>query len=245
MSKSFEGMSVQSASKPSADEQVAFEKSRTLEDAELLRGGAEYSIDEKGHKRLAPTKDQVLFIHDAGPKIENFDLDGKKFEVERLELGGKTDEQYKADLKKEGFRVHEYAEVILAKVEMARRGQSVDAVILTVADLGFKEHASYEDICRRAEELGLEPAPAEVGPAMCLAKDSQRDVPDFYVAMKAITYNDPHDSLVEMPMIFFVKCEGLNKALDADREFSEKAWLRNTRFAFVLSKKTTPTESKI
>lgn len=41
-------------------EQIAeLEKSRTISDAELLKGGAEYVVDEKGEKRLEITKKQL------------------------------------------------------------------------------------------------------------------------------------------------------------------------------------------
>ena len=41
-------------------EQIAeLEKSRTISDAELLKGGAEYVVDEKEEKRLGITKKQL------------------------------------------------------------------------------------------------------------------------------------------------------------------------------------------
>jgi hypothetical protein len=40
------------------EEQAKLEKSRALSDAELLKGGAEYVVDENGEKRLEVTKDQ-------------------------------------------------------------------------------------------------------------------------------------------------------------------------------------------
>lgn len=45
--------------KPSPEEQAELEKSRTISDADLLKGGAEYKVDESGEKRLEVTKDQI------------------------------------------------------------------------------------------------------------------------------------------------------------------------------------------
>lgn len=44
---------------PSPEERVEIEKQRTLSDAELLKGGAEYKMDEDGHLRLEVTPEQI------------------------------------------------------------------------------------------------------------------------------------------------------------------------------------------
>lgn len=41
------------------EEQAKIEKERSLSDANLLKGGAEYKIDEKGEKILIPTDEQI------------------------------------------------------------------------------------------------------------------------------------------------------------------------------------------
>lgn len=41
------------------EEIAEFEKSRTISDAELLKGGAEYAVNEDGEKRLVSTKKQT------------------------------------------------------------------------------------------------------------------------------------------------------------------------------------------
>ena len=47
---------------PSPEEMAKIEKERALSDAELLKGGAEYKIDEKENKRLDPTAEQIVKI---------------------------------------------------------------------------------------------------------------------------------------------------------------------------------------
>ena len=46
------------AKQPSAEEMAKIEKARTISDAELLKGGAEYKINESGEKRLEATVGQ-------------------------------------------------------------------------------------------------------------------------------------------------------------------------------------------
>lgn len=51
----------------------------------------------------------------------------------------------------------------------------VEPVIVSVGDLGFKGAASLPDIYKRAQEVGFDLCPAEVGPQMCL---QYKDVPE-------------------------------------------------------------------
>ena len=44
---------------PSPEEQAEIEKSRAISDAELLKGGAHYKVDEQGGKTFVPTVEQL------------------------------------------------------------------------------------------------------------------------------------------------------------------------------------------
>lgn len=67
-------------------EQIAeLEKTRTISDAELLKGGAKYEIDENSNKKLIPTDQQ---IESAGIEM-NIDLDKNRTLVDKIKLAVK------------------------------------------------------------------------------------------------------------------------------------------------------------
>ncbi len=55
-------MSRETGPKYTPQKQAEIEKSRTLSDAELLKEGAEYNVNERGEKRLELTKEQIQKI---------------------------------------------------------------------------------------------------------------------------------------------------------------------------------------
>jgi hypothetical protein len=65
-------------------------------------------------------------------------------------------------------------------------------VVLSVAELGFREGAKYSEIRARALELGLglELCPAEVGPALRLAYKDQPRGEWLIIAMNTISVSD-------------------------------------------------------
>ncbi|KKW22691.1 MAG: hypothetical protein UY65_C0018G0011 [Parcubacteria group bacterium GW2011_GWA2_51_12] len=73
-------MSNQENYRPTPEEQAKLEKERTLSDADLLKKGAEYKIDEFGEKRLEVTKKQLEDLKAAGKSgpVENPDFDLKR-----------------------------------------------------------------------------------------------------------------------------------------------------------------------
>lgn len=77
-----------------------------------------------------------------------------------------------------------YAGQILQKTPISQSKVTVDLVVLTPADLGFKQKARYDAICRKALELGLLLCPAEVGPALRLC--GPRTGEGYGIAMEPI-----------------------------------------------------------
>ena len=62
----------------------------------------------------------------------------------------------------------------------------VNLVAVSVADLGYREGARYSQICAKAQEMGLDLCPAEVGPALLLASKDQQHGERLIIAMKPI-----------------------------------------------------------
>lgn len=73
---------------------------------------------------------------------------------------------------------------LLARTDFSRESQKYDLVCFTVRGLGFPNGATIEKIFQRAQELGLELCPAEVGPHLRL---QYRDEEYMFIAMKPVS----------------------------------------------------------
>jgi hypothetical protein len=99
----------------------------------------------------------------------------------------KSPKDYRKALESAGFRIGDYANQILKKISVAKAKTEVDLVLVTVAELGFKDGARRAAIYARAIELGLELCPSEVGPVLRLAT---KDSPWILVGMEPIIDSD-------------------------------------------------------
>lgn len=74
------------------------------------------------------------------------------------------------DLKSSNYLVSDSAKDLLGKQaytdSLVSKEMDVDLVVVTTVELGFKNGATRKDIYDRANELGLDLCPAEVGPAL-------------------------------------------------------------------------------
>jgi hypothetical protein len=66
----------------------------------------------------------------------------------------------------------------------------VELVVVSVAELGFKDGATRADIYKRANELGLDLCPNEVGPQLCLQYRDQPKGEWLLIAMEPIIDSD-------------------------------------------------------
>jgi hypothetical protein len=120
----------------------------------------------------------------------------KKICMENLEIGGKTAEQLFTELKYANINISEYAEYMLKSQDFVpgKKAEAFMLIRLTVADLGFSRNATTDQIYERAQALGLELCPSDVGPEYRLKYQNQPTNEWLYIGMKQITDwgTDPH-----------------------------------------------------
>lgn len=110
----------------------------------------------------------------------------------QLEIGGKTAQKLERELEQKNFKIYDYARDMLQSRDFTtlKNPEQIDLVRLKVQDLGFTSGTTTDQIYTRAQELGLELCPAEVGPHQRL-KDIDQPMGDYYqIAMKQITDRD-------------------------------------------------------
>ncbi len=129
------------------------------------------------------------------PEKNNF---FKVWKTINLSMGPKNAYDFRRAIKAKGMKISDYADNLLEnlqfdeflkKVKLTPAGVSVkeanvDLVVVSVADLGFKDGARCRQIYDRAEELGLKLCPPEVGPQLCLQYSFQPKHECLIVGMK-------------------------------------------------------------
>lgn len=87
-------------------------------------------------------------------------------------------------LKRKNIHFSDCGKDILQKTEFSKEAQKYELVRFTVGQLGFPNGATTDEIYDKAEKLGLELCPAEVGPHLRLQYPGREY---FWIAMKQIT----------------------------------------------------------
>ncbi len=103
-----------------------------------------------------------------------------------IEIGGKTKKQLETELIQNHIIIDNSAEFIMYNKDftMNKERKPIDLVRLTVRDLGFENGTTIEQICQKAQELGLDLVPAEVGPHYCLQHLDQSVHQGTFICMK-------------------------------------------------------------
>ena len=119
----------------------------------------------------------------AGPQI-----DLKIFKTINLGTGLKTADDFRKSLRDSGNKVSSGANGILGNsaFTVAVKKIKIDLAIKSVDELGFKDGATRQRIYGRANELGLDLCPAEVGPQLRLQYKDQPEEEHLIVAMNPI-----------------------------------------------------------
>ena len=119
----------------------------------------------------------------AGPQIDH-----KIFKTINLGTGLKTADDFRKSLWDSGNKVSSEANGILGNpaFTVAVKKIRIDLVIKSVGEIGFKGGATRKQIYGRANELGLDLCPAEVGPQLRLQYKDQPEEEHLIVAMNPI-----------------------------------------------------------
>lgn len=103
----------------------------------------------------------------------------------------KTKDEWVKVYKDRGVSLERSTEEMLEKMERTILAENQKFVQLAVADLGFSDITTYEKICAKAEELGLELCAQDDGPKLRLSYDQPTD--DYIrTAMKSIEVSDDY-----------------------------------------------------
>ncbi|MBI5400671.1 MAG: hypothetical protein HZB12_00945 [Candidatus Yonathbacteria bacterium] len=153
-----------------------------------------------------------------------------KIKTLETKIGGKTVEEYKAELKQKNINVDLHAESLLnspdfkSSVESSKNSiEDIDLVCITVGDLGFENGATADEIYKKAEEFGLELCPFEVGPAL---RSSYSGTEWMRIAMKQIS------DRAGRPGIFNMDSDVDGLWLDADFAEPSRRWGAGNEFVF-------------
>ena len=154
------------------------------------------------------------------------------FKTIKLGTGLKTADDFSRALNENGCKVGEWAKDILGKPEFtaALKETEIDLVAILVAELGFKQGATRQDIYERAQELGLALCPAEVGPQLRLQYKDQPKGEWLLIAMDPIAGS--HGS----PSVFGVAHDDEGLWLYGYYGNPEHDWSADDRWAFARRK---------
>jgi len=148
-----------------------------------------------------------------------------KIQDYHIEIGGKTKDQLKKELKEKNITISDYADNILESPDfiVSKKKEEMDLVRFTVGDLGFPNGAATDKIYKRAEELGLELCPAEVGPHLRLQNSTSGWM---LIAMKQIADRNGG------PNVFYLTRYGVGVWLDDRWAGPDDRWGSGSRFVF-------------
>jgi hypothetical protein len=112
----------------------------------------------------------------------------KTFRTLKLGTGIPDADGFRKALKEAGFSVGDLANDLLGKpaFTVSSEAKEIELVILSVAELSFKNSATRKDIYARAIECGLALCPAEVGPQLRLQYTNQPKGEWLFIGMEPI-----------------------------------------------------------
>ncbi|MBU2037177.1 hypothetical protein KJ866_03220 [Patescibacteria group bacterium] len=126
-------------------------------------------------------------------------------------------------LKGKNIYLSDWGKDLLYKTEFSQEKEKYDLVRFTVEQLGFSKGATTDEIYKKAEELGLELCPAQVGPHLRLQYPGREWM---LIAMKRITDRDGN------PRVFSLSSDSDKLLLDGYYANPGIMWDSGSEFVF-------------
>lgn len=193
---------------------------------EIIRNPNEVNENTKAY--IGPWSVEIFQKIRNYPNIEHLyeSFPDKKIFLQTIETNPNIDSPQRAQdiLEKENdVYISDWGKDILQKTEFSKEGKKYDLVRFTVGQLGLSTGATTDQIYQRAEQLGLELCPAEVGPLLRLQSKAKEWT---LIAMKQITDRIGH------PDVFSLNSGGEQLKLNGDDAKPGKEWNDGIRFVF-------------
>jgi len=184
-------------------------------------------------KKLGGEEETRRFLRGETVVREAVPPEFKVFKVLKLGTGLKNANAFRKAIDDKGMRIGKYANNILDRPQftMATEETEVNLVVVSVAELGFKDGAWLRDIYARAKKLGLELCPNEVGPQLRLRYVEQPRDEWLLIGMEVIV--DLSGNLC----LFGVGRSGAVLWIDGYHGSPDNFWNSDGRFVFVLPRK--------
>jgi len=126
-------------------------------------------------------------------------------------------------LRRKNIYLSDYGKDILNKTEFSQEPQKYELARFTVGQLGFSNGATTDEIYKKAQELGLELCPAEVGPHLRLQYPGKERM---LIAMKQIT------GCAGYPDVFSLSTDGVRLELRGRYAWPGGRWSSGRELVF-------------
>ncbi|MFA6042370.1 MAG: hypothetical protein WCV85_03290 [Patescibacteria group bacterium] len=214
---------------PEADMPVVFECSPD----QIARDAGDITEDTKAYVgKLVPGIFQMLpegmaHIYTSFPE--------GRIRQDTIEIGGTTKEELLRQLEEQGVIISDHAKAMLwgSDFSVMEKSEAAHLICPTVQSLGFQRYTTIKEILKRAQELGLEPCAANVGPQYRLKYANQPMNESLYTGMKQIIGRRSY------PDIFSLGRSEDGLSLDGEWVADDDQFSPDSRFAFRLRKKKT------
>jgi hypothetical protein len=176
-------------------------------------------------------EDAVLKMQNASyPPIPEF----KTWRTVKLGMGPKSLPDFRDAFRRFNCKIDSFAEDLLygPNFVVSSEKMEIELVVISVAELGFKDGATRADIYKRALELGLELCPCEVGPQLRLQYLDQPCREWLMIGAESIVNLDNDFG------VFGIECfhgDG-SRWLHGHRDEPDKVWHADNHWVFVQRK---------